>query len=98
MRHVRFEIADRSIERLRRRRRFRGKEFERKRRGIRPHDIGNVHQSRSIFVRAAPFGHAPKNSKSTSWRLLPTAAQVNLIATVESRIHAPEIRSRLSVL
>jgi hypothetical protein len=34
-----------------------GKEFERKRRGMSPHDLGDMHESALIFVPAATFGH-----------------------------------------
>ena len=46
MRHVRFEVANRLVKGLCRVRRFWREELERERRRIRPHNVGDVHDSR----------------------------------------------------
>src|SRR4249919_505949 len=56
IRHVRLKIANCLIERFRGLWRFWGKELERKRRRMSPHDFGDMHESALIFVPAATFG------------------------------------------
>jgi hypothetical protein len=61
VRHIRFEIANRMVENLGRIRRSRRKELERERGRILSHNIRDVHDSKSIFVRAATFGQLTKH-------------------------------------
>src|SRR5882757_1040223 len=56
IRHIRLKIANRLVERLGRLWGLWGKELERKRRRISPHDFGDMHESALIFVPAATFG------------------------------------------
>src|SRR5438552_4165485 len=61
VRHIRFEIANRMVENLGRIRRSRRKELERERGRILSHNIRDVHDSKSIFVRAATCGQLTKH-------------------------------------
>src|SRR6476620_6893580 len=56
IRHVRLKIANCLIERFRGLWRLWGKELERKRRRMSPHDFGDMHESALIFVPATTFG------------------------------------------
>ena len=55
-RHIRFNIANGLIERLRGLGRLWGKKLERKRRRMSPHNFSDMHESAFIFVSAATFG------------------------------------------
>ena len=73
MRHVRFEVANRLVKGLCRFRRFWREELERERRQIRPHNVGDMHDSASIFVPAATFGQLTRtdsrhNCKYARWK------------------------------
>src|SRR2546429_953174 len=59
MRHVRFEIANRLVEHLRRLGSFRRKELERKCGRILPHNVGNMHDSAlpSFLARVSVKSH-----------------------------------------
>src|SRR5947208_15116025 len=73
MRHVRLEVANRLVKGLCRFRRFWREELERERRQIRPHNVGDMHDSASIFVPAATFGQLTRtdsrhNCKYARWK------------------------------
>ena len=65
MRHIRFEVTNRLVEDLRRLRCFWGEEFERKRGRIRPHNVGDVHDSVPTFAPAATFGQLTEATHGT---------------------------------
>jgi hypothetical protein len=83
------------VESLRRRRRFRRKELERKRGRIPAHDVPDVHNSALIFVRAGTFGQLTRQILSFDVR---RRGKRGMPATARSQTPAREILSRLSVL
>src|SRR5207245_6720889 len=60
IRCVRFQIANRPVERLGRFRRFRGKKFKRKRRTLPSHNVSDMHDSAASIVSVATFRQTMK--------------------------------------
>jgi hypothetical protein len=77
------------VEDLRRLRCFWGEELERKRGRIRPHDVGDVHDSAPTFVPAATFGQLTEATHGTIANSSNTPTTLNIFEQVSCLSQKP---------